>query len=343
VFVDPCLTNDRSAATLMARCGVSSVDPTALAILNFKLPKGQLLIPTPQLDGLVTGTAVSTYHEEQFNNNLDYQLGTNDLLAAKFFFADAPLFSALGWAAFGWAPSFPGFGTHVNVSNRLFSLQESHSFGPTTVNEVRFGYNWINREEVPQEPIRDSDVGISRITADQFPGLPYIVLARDKGGAAIGTSEITLHNASPSLSIIDFASLQRGKHSIRLGGGIRQSIWNIGSVNLLSYGEIDFATFQDFLTGNSEASFLGTGVNQVEFKTTDYHLFAQDDWRITSKLTLNLGLRYELDPPPYEVQGRIGGFDPELYRPPSQVDENGFPVGQSLPLRGFLIFKGKSG
>jgi hypothetical protein len=334
VQIDPCLTNDRSATTLMTNCKVSNVDPTALALLNFKLANGQFLIPTPQHDGLVSGTATSTYHEEQFDTNFDYQLGASDLLTAKFFFADAPLFSALGWAAFS-SSGFPGFGTHVSVGNRLLSVQESRSFGPTTMNEVRFGYNWINRDEVPEEPVRDSDVGINRITAGHFPGLPYIVLNRNGGGAAIGTSEITLHNASPSLSIIDFVSLQRGKHNIRLGGDIRQSIWHLGSVNLLSYGEIDFATFQDFLAGKSEASFLGTGVNQIEFRTTDYHLFTQDDWRITSKLTLNLGLRYELDPPPYEVQGRIGGFDPGLYRPPSQVDENGFPVGP--PAQGVFI------
>jgi hypothetical protein len=335
VSLDPCLTNDRSAATLIANCKVSNVDPTALTLLNYKLPSGQFLIPTPQHDGLVTGTALSTYREEQFNSNFDYLFRTKDALTAKFFFADAPLFSALGGSAFGVAPRLPGFGTQVNVNNRLFSVQESHSFSPTTVNEVRFGYNWINRDEVPQELVKDSDLGIKRITADRFPGLPYIVLTRNGGGAAIGTNEITLHNASPSLSLINSLSLQRGKHSIQLGGDVRQSIWHIRSVNLLSYGEIDFATFQDFLTGNSELSILGTGVNQVEFRATDYHLFAQDGWRISPNLLLNVGLRYELDPPPYEVRGRIGGFDPGLYRPPSQVDGGGFPVGP--PAGGILM------
>jgi Carboxypeptidase regulatory-like domain/TonB-dependent Receptor Plug Domain/TonB dependent receptor len=335
VQLDPCLTNDRSTTTLMANCQVSNVDPTALALLNSKLPNGQFLVPTPQHDGLASGTATSTYHEDQFNTNFDCQLGARDSLAARFFFADAPLFSALGSSAFAGAPSFPGFGMHIKVSNRLFSLQENHSFGPTTVNEMRFGYNWVNRDEAPQEAITDSQLGISRITAAQFPGLPYIVLNRLGGGAAIGTNEITLHNASPSVSFADILSLQRGKHNLRLGGDIRQSTWRIASVNLLSYGEIDFATFQDFVTGNTEASFLGTGVNQVEFRTTDYHLFAQDDWRISSQLTLNLGLRYELDPPPYEVQGRIGGFDPALYKPASQVDENGFPIGP--PAEGIFI------
>lgn len=335
VMIDPCLSDDRSVSTLMKNCSVSTVDPAALTLLNTRLSNGRYLIPTPQRGGLVTGTATSTYQEEQFNTNVDYRIGTNDLLTGKFFFSDAPLFSALGWSAFGSSPAFPGFGTQIKVVNRVFSLQESHSFSSTAVNELRFGYNFIGRNEVPQEAIQDTAVGISRITAAQFPGLPLIYLARNLGNAAIGSNEITLRNTSPSLTFFDSVSLQRGKHNIRFGGELRHSSWNVNSANVASYGEVDFATFQDFLTGSSEFSFLGGGTNQVYFRTTDYHLFAQDDWRISPKLTLNLGLRYELDLPPYEVAGRIGGFDPSLYQPLMQVDGQGFPLGP--PAEGIVL------
>src|SRR5438477_2086550 len=144
VLIAPGLTDDRSAATLMKEFGVPSVDPISLELLNFKPPNGQFLIPTPQTaSGRVTGTALSTYHEEQFNTNLDYHISPSDFITGKFFFAHAPLFSALSGSNFGRPSSVPGFGTFINVDNRVLSTQEIHTFSSTAVNEARFGYSFL--------------------------------------------------------------------------------------------------------------------------------------------------------------------------------------------------------
>jgi len=333
VLIADGLTDDRSEATLLNTFPVSSIDPTALALLNTRLPGGQFLIPTPQRGGRVTGTAVSTYGEEQFNTNFDYRFGSADSLAAKLFFADAPQFYALGGATFSGGSSLPGFGTERTVNNRILSLQEVHTFSPITVNEARSGYNFIRNNEVPQESIRDSDIGIHRPTADTFPGLPLILLDRESGGASIGSSFVTVQGTSPSLSLVDVLSLQRGRHSIRVGGEFRHYRWD-AHANVNAYGEIDFATFNDFLTGASDFSSIGTGLDRRNFRASDYNVFVQDDWKLSRKLTVNLGLRYELDLPPYDTEGRIGGFDPALYRPRMEV-EDGFPVGP--PVGGIVM------
>jgi Carboxypeptidase regulatory-like domain len=326
------LTDDRSAQTLTTTFG-GPIDPTALALLNVKLPGGQFLIPTPQQDGRVTGTAVSTYREEQFNINFDYHFGLKDSTAAKFFYADAPQFFALGGATFSGGTSLPGFGTNSIVNNRILSLQEIHMFSPTTVNEARFGYNFIRNNEVPQESVLDSDLGINRPTAESFPGLPLILLARDSGGAAIGSSPITVRGSSPSLTLVDVLSLQRRRHRIRVGAEFHQYRWD-AVANVNSYGEIDFSTFDKFLTGASDFSSIGTGLDRRDFRASDCYFFAQDDWKVSRNLTINLGLRYELDLPPYDTEGRIGGFDPSLYQPRMEVDANG-PVGP--PVGGIVM------
>ena len=337
VLIAPGLTDNRSAATLMNTFGVPSIDPISLQLLNLKLSNGKFLIPTPQnVQGRVTGTALSTYHEDQFNSNFDYRAGTRDSLIGKLFFAHAPLFSALSGSNFGTSATLPGFGTQITIDNRVLSAEEIHTFSPVTVNELRLGYSFIRHDEQPQESVNDVSVGIQRSTANEYPGLPLILLARDQDGASIGTSDISYRGRTTGTSIADVISLQRGKQTIRLGGEMLHSQWRAHAA-VFSYGEIDFPTFKDFLIGNTGASqfpggafgfaHLGTGLSDRDFTTTDYHLFVQDDWKLSSNLTLNLGLRYELDPPPYESQGRIGGFDPALYKPLMQVDGNGFPAG----------------
>src|SRR2546426_7952657 len=88
-------------------------------------------------------------------------------------------------------PAFLVLGTFINVDNRVLSVQEIHTFSSTAVNEARFGYSFLRHDEVPQESVQDSALGIQRSTADQYPGLPLIVMGRDEGGASVGTSDIT--------------------------------------------------------------------------------------------------------------------------------------------------------
>ena len=99
-------------------------------------------------------------------------------------------------------------------------------------------------------------------------------------------------------------------------------------------GKLTFPTFNDFLTGSSDFSAIASGLTNVDFRTTDYNVFVQDDWKLSPKLTLNLGLRYELDLPGYETQGRMSSFDPALYQPRMEV-EDGAPVGP--PIGGFVL------
>src|SRR5262249_8630357 len=136
-------------------------------------------------------------------------------------------------------------------------------------------------------------------------------------------------------SFIELLSMQRGRHSLRLGGEIKRSIWRGDSSNAASYGEIDFSRFPDFLTGFTGFFFFGTGPTHVGFFSTHSPFFVLGCWKISPKVTVNLGLRYELDLPPSETKGRIGGFDPGLYRPLMKVDDNGFPVGP--PAQGIIM------
>src|SRR5262249_24037599 len=162
------LTDDRSEQTLLKTFRptppngqpVTSINPTALALLNLKLPSGQFLIPTPQADGNYSGSAPSRSREDQFNTNFDYVISERNWFAAKFFFANAPETLALNDGPN--SANVPGFGSEQQNNNRVISLQDIHDFSPTVINEVRLGYNFIRGVSFPQEPVKDSDVGIKR-------------------------------------------------------------------------------------------------------------------------------------------------------------------------------------
>ena len=153
-----------------------------------------------------------------------------------------------------------------------------------------------------------------------------IRIAAPAGGIVIGTPT-NITSAFPFvLTLADTLSIQRGRQTIRIGTELRYNRVT-STANNFARGQIDFQDFSRFLSGRSSQSILGSGIGDRDQRAADYNVFAQDDWRATPKLTVNLGLRYELDLPPFEAGGRLATFDPSLYEPRLAVDATGRPIG----------------
>ena len=334
IFVAQGLTDDRSEAALLRTFGPlpggQPVNAVALAILNTRPPNGQFLIPTPQANGRYSGSAISRFREDQFNTNIDYRISEHDWLAAKFFFSNAPQFLALPNSG----ANVPGSGADRKQNNRLISIQEIHTFSSTVINEARLGYNFIRQDTFPQDLVKDSDLGITRANANAFPGLGLIRIG-GAGSVTIGTGPDVgdVQNAESSTTFADTLSITRRRHSLRTGTEIIYYQTNIRGNNSRR-GQINIQSFTDFLLGNTLNSVYGDGIGTRSLRATDYDFFAQDDWKILQKLTLNLGLRYELDLPPYDTRGRIPTFDVSLYRPRFLI-VGGVPQGP--PIGGLVL------
>jgi hypothetical protein len=324
------LTDDRSEQTLRSTFNLTSIHPASLALLNERLPNGSFLIPTPQRNGRYSGWAQSRFHENQMNANVDFRVTDKNWLAAKFFLANAP------WTlAMFNGPNVPGFDDQRQLDHRLLSIQDTHTFGSNVLNEARVGYNFVRNDSFPRELINDSDVGIRRSNAASLPGLPLIRIAPNARGLTFGTgsTNLDLQAAHHSATIADVVSIVRASHTVRTGFEVLHYQFSI-AFNFFRRGQIDFNNFTDFLTGNASISFLGSGINDRDLRTTDYSFFVQDDWKLSPRWTINAGLRYELNPAFYDTRGRISTFDPSLYRPRVVVNNSGVPQGP--PLSGFV-------
>jgi hypothetical protein len=340
ILIAPGLTNDRSAQTLLATFRprlpngslATSIHPTSLALLNAKLADGQFVIPTPQPDGRYSGSAISNYRENQFNANVDYRITRRNWLATKFFFSNAPQFLALP----NGGANLPGFGADQQQNNRLFVVSDTHSFSSRTVNEVRVGYSFIRGDSFGRNPLRDTDLGIARANAAAYPGLGLIRIgAAGTNAPGIGNSgaNVDVESAQSSTTIADVFSIVSDGHNRRFGGEVLFYQDRI-TTNNNRRGQIIFPNFNNFLLGLANNSTIGDGLAARTIRTSDHSLFYQDDWRFSPRLTVNLGLRYELDLPPYEKDGALSTFDPSLYQPRMAVDAGGNPIGP--PSGGFV-------
>ena len=132
------------------------------------------------------------------------------------------------------------------------------------------------------------------------------------------------------LALVESVSYLRGKHAFKFGFDYVDIIFD-GSTFDQSQGQLQFNTLEDFLTGNVERGSILYGDPTASIRGHWYAGFVQDDWRITPRLTVNLGLRYEYDKSPVERNNYIGGFNPSV-NPLTQSAVQQVGPGEPLPM-----------
>jgi hypothetical protein len=322
----------------------SNINPVALNLLSAKNSDGTFVIPSPQTSGGgVNYTAVvgGHYNEDQFNTNLDFTLRATDRLSAKFFFSnsnqDVPFFGA----------SVPGFPVLRSFENRNLAIAETHIFSSRAINQFRFGFSRLAGQSIPGGTLTDQDVGISRFSDPREAIVPQTTVL---GAFQFGNSaQDQGKTAGNNIYISDVIFLPRDKHSLRFGTEIFRNQFN----HRIDYsgGTMTLLSFPDFLlglpagpasTGGNGTSFsnvffssVAAGIPDTGQRASAADFFALDDWNVTRILTVNLGVRVEVNGQSSEVEGRVSNFFPQFYVPPpaggfTAPDTSGFVLATNF-------------
>jgi len=314
------LTADRSAGALLtlARAyGLEQIDPVSLALLQAKRPNGQYAIPSAGASAANLTTIIPTplggisrFQEDQFNANVDLQIGANNRLTGKLFYSRQPQYQAM-FTMNGANPfQAPGYGGSLEIRNWVLTVSDTHVFGARIVNRALYGFMNNSVESAPEEPFTNAQFGIRNPLAGEFPGMSTIGVT---GLFTIGSTYLADGNSSARAhNLSDALSWNLGRQNITMGGQVRHSVAPL-DYNFYSRGNVLFNNFKDFLAGITAAALLGNGVRDRDPRTTDFSLFIQDDIRLPGRFTLNAGLRFEHYGGISEIQNRYSAFSPEAF------------------------------
>jgi Carboxypeptidase regulatory-like domain len=303
----------------------AAVDPLAESLLNlYPLPNRVNSNSNGLLNNNYTTPIVETDNTVQWDVRVDYNMSARDQAFVRNSYNHEYEFwpSPLGQTLDGG--SFSSDGDQVNIGDN-FAASETHVFTPHLLNEVRYGYNYGHFYFTQPNA---TDVGFAASLG--LGGIPEAPL---NGGlpntyfygqiAGFGAPNYYPSNEHEYIwQVLDNVTFDIGNHSLKAGFDIQRI--RFGTLQPpAGHGDYNYTggyssaytipntgfSVADFLSDNQNNGSL-TSINEVDDIRWDRSVYIQDDWKVTPKLTINLGLRAENQSPYYERQGLQANFYP---------------------------------
>lgn len=202
---------------------------------------------------------------------------------------------------------YSGGGAQV-TNSKSFVLVDNKVWSPSLVSSIHAGWNylaWVN--SFPAQQL--SGLGIPGVPT-QNPGFSQMVIT---GYPSLGVTNVPNSDGSQNRQVTGDLTWTKGPHTIKFGV---QAYWL--QTNFLSSqrssgifnfnGQYTKSPLADFLLGYASSSSL-SNYSYLALRDPYTHFFVQDDWKVSRRLTLNLGLRYELSPPAVQKNNTISNFD----------------------------------
>jgi hypothetical protein len=300
------------------------------------------LFPKPNLNsasGNFISAPLQTDSTDQFLIKVDQHLGASDTLSARFSRTGIDTFFPFTPGQSG--TNIAGYGLNETGDNELVAISYTRVINPRTLNEARFGFNRSNISLITQQGPQAATYGFNTSYAAGSPmslgNIPMLSFSSGfvSGSAAVsnlgGGIDQPNRTATNTFEWVDNLSYSTAKHSFKFGGDIRYVQLN-RLYDLAFNGQITFSGLDntagtgssgnpvnipnpliDFAQGIPDGALIFKGNSNRNFRTSSYGLFIQDSFKLRPNLTLNYGLRYELNTVLHDAHGLLSSWWPQNY------------------------------
>lgn len=276
-------------------------NPVALSLLGlYPAPNISSVAPTPAQiaalaadSGCPNGPNLST--ATTFYNKVDSLIGKIDqnfrssLLTGRYYFGNSTQGFPFAQLAGGL---LPGFDTVTPTRVQLVSLSFVKNVNPSQVNEARLGWNRFAEQFYPQDhTFNPGTIGLQTGVTDPFDfGLPQVSVS---GFSPIGaTSSIPRRRVDSNWHFIDNYSWKVGRHDVKLGYEFRRTTIQVVQDNTFR-GKLGFDSLTDLLNGAPDSGKIAQGDTLRHTAENNHSVYIQDEFRMTGRLTVNYGLRWD--------------------------------------------------
>jgi hypothetical protein len=302
---------------LSAQLAGITIDPTlgcSIAPPNFTPGASESLFPASSTGSLPLGL-VSTNSQKNGVAKLDYHINDSHSLSGMYFNGQGGGI----WNDGAYQVGLPGATSSPWMSNLYGYVQVGSGAwtwtpSSTVVNQLRVGYAHFHQfYDSVDSNVNPLAYGINTgVTDPRFFGFPFIRI-NPFTNFRLGGNWPKHPGPTGSLDTLESISILRGKHTFKFGGEIVENTADV-FVTANGKGSIRFSSLSNFLRGNPRTSgslsAILVGDPERHLSNQGYAAFMQDDWHILPRVTVNLGLRYELQTVLKDRDNKLGNFDP---------------------------------
>ena len=270
-------------------------------------------IPTATVNGnefqfnpLVRGS------DNQYLGRIDHTFGSHDSVWGYVLWESLPIDDDLPF----YGATLPGFGEVNEEHWQQYAAAWNHTFGPSTLNELRIGYTRFNYLDVfPANVVAPSSIGFTGINPQLQSGesIPAIILDGPSATPLKFNLGFSQYGPQPRIDqtyqVGDSLSKIVGQHSLKIGftmsrfevsnpySARNNGVFTFGGQGAFSTGDVG----ADFLLGLPDSYQQGSG-DIVNARSQEYYSYIQDQWKIRSNLTITIGTGWSIDTPMADIE-----------------------------------------